>query len=175
MIFRPHFWLLAAWAHMAGAATWEFCTPIEPSDASVRLHIDPAVKEVRGLILALDNLLEKPLLEDPALRSMAREENLAIAWIAAASDGSRPFDKGVDPKNGGLEHLDAALARLARQSGCAELERAPWIPIGHSAGVPFAVGLAWWRPERVAVRRVGQIHLPGKPADAPGDWTASRC
>jgi hypothetical protein len=168
---RPYIWLLGLWASLADAATWEFTSPIEPGDATMRLHIDPSVKEVRGIILALDNLLEKPLLEDRMVRRMAREEGLAIAWIAAASNGSRPFDKGVDPKNGELERLDAALAHLARQSGFAELERAPWIPIGHSAGVPFAVGLAWWRPERVACVVSVKSHLPGRPSDSPGDWT----
>ena len=163
--------LAVLWLHTSAAATWEFTAPITPGDATVRLHLDPALKSVRGVILALDNLLEKPLLEDRALRRMARDESLAIAWIAAASDGSRPFDKGVDPKNGELERLDAALAHLARQSGFAELEHAPWIPLGHSAGVPFAVGLAWWRPERVACVVSVKSHLPGKPADAPGDWT----
>ncbi len=128
-------------------AVWQFSVLAGSVSNRARLFIPPACERVRGVVIALDNLIEKPLLESSAIREAAAAENLALVWIERSSQG-RLFDKGFKPKTDDAL-LREILSALARESGFEEIATAPLLPVGHSAGVPFAWELAKAHPERM--------------------------
>ena len=142
-------------------AVWQFAAPVDEHGGLAHLYIPPQCQRVRGAIIALDNLLEKTLLEDPQVREAAGAEDLAIIWIAADADGKRPFDKGFHPGEGDGQLLDKILSGLAENSGYSELATVPLLPLGHSAGVPFAVEVGCWNPGRtIAIVDVKSVLPP---------------
>ena len=153
-------------ARPASGAVWQFAVPVGDQGAVAYLYIPPQMERVRGALIALDNLTEKPLFEDARIRDAAAAEGLAIIWICANTDGSRPFDKGYKPETGDDALLDGILKDLAKKSGYAEIAFIPLLPIGHSAGVPFAVDFAYRHPERTIAVLDFKSVLPPRPKDA---------
>ena len=92
------------------------------------LWIPPTCRQVRGVILAQQVILEKLALEDPAIRQAAADENLAIALVVPACIGD------YDEKGKGAETLQKILDDLAEESGYAEISQAPLLTLGHSGG-----------------------------------------
>jgi hypothetical protein len=145
---------------------WQYSAPIGDRGARAFLFIPPQCERVRGALIALDNLAEKPLLEDLVIREAAGAEDLAIIWIGANSDGKRPFADGFKPEKGDDAVLDGILADLAKRSGYEEIASAPLLPLGHSAGVPFAMDLAYARPERMIAAVDFKSVLPPRAKEA---------
>jgi hypothetical protein len=193
--------LLALLAFPLRAAVWQFSTTVGSVSNRARLFIPPTCERVRAVVIALDNLAEKPLLESPVIRQAAAAENLALVWIERTSRG-RVFDKGFKPEADDAL-LDEMLSALAHESGYAEIATAPLLPVGHSAGVPFAWELAKahpdrmlgvipfksWLPEKADMKKATRVPSvpvlvvkgqfeewspPGGPTDREASWRAVR-
>jgi hypothetical protein len=109
---------------------------------------------VRGVLVGLQNMLERPMFEDPIIRASVAKSNMAIVWISPGAwpgELERPAQPslGFDPPKDAMEGLQHALHLLAKESGYAEVENAPLLVTGHSAAGPFAWGMAAALPDRV--------------------------
>ncbi len=142
--------------------TWQFSVTAQATNTRVDLYIPPTCERIRGAIVSLDNLVEKPLLEDSQIRAAAAAENLAIIWFARTPK-ARPFDKGFHAKQGDDELLSQVLADLAKVSGYDELTHVPLLTLGHSAAAPFAWEFAEAHPERT----LGVIHFKSSLSRSP--------
>ncbi len=145
---------LTFWAAVtAGAAGYQWSVPMPQSPSGERrayLWIPPDCQRVRGLIVGLQNMLEKPMFEDPAIRAAAAESGLGIVWIAPGSEGQRtPLGLDFSPRDQAVKVLQETLGALARESGYGEVEFAPLLAVGHSAATPFVWGMGDWNPARV--------------------------
>jgi hypothetical protein len=93
-------------------------------------------------VLAQHNMEEEPILENPRFRAALAEIGFAEIWVTPGFDLFFRFDKGAGEAFNGLIH------GLAIESGYWELERAPVVPMGHSAAASFPWNFAAWAPER---------------------------
>jgi autotransporter-associated beta strand protein len=128
------------------------------------LWVPPGCTKLQGVMVGLHNMLEKPFFDDPAIRQACADANLGIVFIAGGS-ASYPYtpngvgNYNVGPVNMALNldpngyttpdppftnqseqcgaELTNVLARLAAESGYAELQHAPILITGHSAASTF--------------------------------------
>lgn len=135
------------------AAEYQWSVPMPQSPTGERrayLWIAPDCQRVRGLIIGLDNMLEKPMFEDPTIRQAAADSGLGIVWISPGSEGKgTPLDLGFSPRDQAVAVLQETLDALARESGYGEVAFAPLLAVGHSAATPFVWGMGDWNPARV--------------------------
>jgi hypothetical protein len=136
-------------------ATWQFSVPLETgTERRAYLWIPPHCKHVRGVLIGMQNMLERPMFEDPTIRQALAAEDLAIVWV---SPGAWPGNNtaaieptiAFNPKDAAIAGVQHVLAGLAQESGYSELENAPLLVTGHSAASPFAWGMAQSLPDRV--------------------------
>lgn len=133
--------LVAAVSASAGeSAVWQWAAPAGGSEA--RLWIPENCQRVRAVLLAQHNMIERGILEHPAMRRVLADCGIAEVFIAPSMDAVFRFDQGAGEK------LDAALKSLADQSGYKEIASAPFIPTGHSAHASFPWNCAAWKPGR---------------------------
>jgi hypothetical protein len=141
---------------------YQYAVPVETRTAY--LWIPPKCRHVRGVIIALSNLLERQWLEDPLIRKTAADEGLGIIWVG-------PVDRKVkqdmvftaDMKAGAGELLEKMLKDFADVSGYREIKFAPIISMGHSANGQFAWTVPNWNAGRViAAIPIKTMPLPGK-------------
>ena len=121
-------------------AVWQWSAPAGGSEA--RLWIPENCRKVRAVLLAQHNMIERGILEHPAMRRTLADCGIAEVFIAPSMDAVFRFDQGASDK------LDAALKSLADQSGYDEIANAPLIPMGHSAHASFPWNCAAWKPGR---------------------------
>lgn len=142
---------LPAVAALAAEYQWSMPMPQSPTgERRAYLWIPPDCRHVRGLIIGLQNMLEKPMFEDPTIRQAAADEGLGIVWIAPGSEGKgTPLGLEFSPRDEAVNVLQQTLAALARESGYGEVEFAPLLAVGHSAATPFVWGMGEWNPARV--------------------------
>lgn len=159
--------LIIASALRMDAAVWQYSVKVGDSDNVAYMYIPPACKEVRVALIALDNLLELPFMEEESIRKLAADENMALIWICADGDGKRVFDKGIDYSIGEDRLFDRMMSDLAIESGYSEIRDIPFISLGHSAGVHFACGLGYYKPERTAGIIALKTNIPSPPEGAP--------
>lgn len=135
----------------AAAAVYQYSVPMPRSqERRAYLWIPPQCQRVRGLIVGLQNMLEKPMLEDPEIRRAAEDSGLGIVWIAPGSEGEgTPLGPDFSPAADSVRVLQATLNALADESGYSEVANAPLLPVGHSAASPFVWGLPGRLPDRV--------------------------
>lgn len=107
------------------------------------LWIPENCREVKALIVAQHNMEEISILEDEGFRKRMARLGVAELWICPR------FNLPFDFTDGAWESLDAALARLAEESGYTELTEVPIIGIGHSAAASNPYYMAASRPDRV--------------------------
>lgn len=137
---------------------YQYAVPVGSSTAY--LWIPPSCSMVKGLIIALDNMLERKWLEGRVLRNTAAAEGLGIIWVGPPRDKKTP-GINADMTGGSGDSLVAMLKRFADASGYKELAEAPLIPMGHSAHGQFAWTVAAWDPARViAAIAVKTVPLP---------------
>ena len=141
----------------ARGVEWQFSVGNPNGKGRTFLWIPPACRQVHGLILAQQVILEKLALEDPAIRQAAADENLAVALVVPACIGD------YDEKGQGAETLKKILDGLADVSGYAEIAQAPLLTLGHSGGAGFAWNTAYWNPERC----FGVVGLKSAPIHPP--------
>ncbi|HVM61324.1 MAG TPA: hypothetical protein VMV72_10705 [Verrucomicrobiae bacterium] len=106
---------------------------------------------MRGLIVGLQNMLEKPMFQDSVIRQAATDSGLGIVWISPGSIGKSdpPLSLKFGPLKDAGDQLQQVLVDLAKESGYQEIEFAPLLAVGHSAATPFVWGMAEWNPKRV--------------------------
>jgi pimeloyl-ACP methyl ester carboxylesterase len=123
------------------------------------LWVPPDCKYVRGVIVALSNMLERQWLEDAEIRRTATQTGLGIIWIGPAKRDDRSFTADMKP---GMELLfQKMLDDFTTISGFRELRTAPVLPMGHSANGHFAWTFANAMPERtIAVIPIKTIPFP---------------
>jgi hypothetical protein len=107
------------------------------------LWIPPDSRQVRGIIVSFDNLLERNWLEDPIIRQCAQKNNLALVLVESSEDGLTPNMNNNQPQT-----LLRMLKNMAKVSGYTELEYAPLIPIDHSVHGVFTWNIAKLFPKR---------------------------
>ena len=133
------------------------------------LWIPPKCKRVRGLIVACQNMLERPLFANAQFRAATARNDLGLVLIfpghdKGVNDGNNPdhpkrsyldiflnpnYPHGhMNPKAAGKD-LQKVLNRLATVSGYPELRNAPLMPVGHSSAGNFVWYLYRWNPGRI--------------------------
>ena len=151
------------------AAVWQYSVPAPTIEGRrAFLWVPPDCPRVRGLIVAVHNMLEKPLFERPAFRTAAEENGLGIVMIfsghdRAPDDDRNPghprrsaldiflnpdFPKGSEDPRGAGEDLQKVLDALAEESGYTEIRNVPLMPVGHSSAGSFVWHLYQWNPSR---------------------------
>ncbi|MFI5381250.1 MAG: hypothetical protein ACHRHE_18285 [Tepidisphaerales bacterium] len=153
---------------LARAAEFQWAVDMEGKDRRAYLWIPPKCERVRGVILTVQNLLEKPMVEDPVFRSAAADAGFAIVWINPAGfEDKSPLAGEFKYRDGAGRTLDKLLADLAAESGYAEIATAPLMPMGHSAAGPLSWQVAYWRPDRVIACVAIKTTFPGPPGWDP--------
>jgi hypothetical protein len=113
------------------------------------LWIPPGCQHVRGLIVGLNNMQEEHLFMYDTFRKNLADLDMGIVYVlpgfAVAPNNQQPPLSGAWPDGGqGVKDLQKVLSDLARESGYAEVEYAPLLPIAHSAASPFVWGVSYW-------------------------------
>ena len=108
------------------------------------LWIPPNCKQVRGIVVGQNNMLEEGLLQHPDFRKTLAQLGFAEIFIAPT------FDTWQNATNNDSANkkFDALLKSLADESGYEELPFVPIIPIGHSAMASFPWNFAAWNSQR---------------------------
>ena len=135
---------------------YQYSVPVGSRQAY--LWIPPECKQIRGVIISLNNLLERNWLEDPIIREVAAKEGLGIIWL---SGGGKGATLTADMKHGEGEVLLKMLKELADESGYTEIEFAPVIAMGHSANGHFSWNVPNWDTDRtIAAIPIKTVPLP---------------
>ncbi|MEI6276581.1 MAG: hypothetical protein WCP08_11360 [Prolixibacteraceae bacterium] len=125
------------------SSVYQFAVPVGGRKAY--LWIPEECHYVRGLIISMENMLERNWLEDTVIRQTAAREGLGIIWLA---DG-KPTNITFEMKPDAMAELQQMFADLARESGYSEIEFAPLIVMGHSWNGRMAWNYPNANPERV--------------------------
>ena len=136
-------------------STWQYSVPLEKgTERRAYLWIPPHCKHVRGVLIGLQNMLERAMFEDPEIHTAVSDSNMAIVWISPRewpgklATPEQPSLKFSPPRDA-IEGVQRALTALALESGYSEIESAPLLVTGHSAASPFVWGMASALPNRV--------------------------
>ncbi|HEY4150717.1 MAG TPA: hypothetical protein VGM41_17385 [Chitinophagaceae bacterium] len=130
-------------------AVYQYAVPVEGRTAY--LWIPPACSHVRGIILCLENALERNWMEAAAVRKAAEEEGLAMIWLA---DG-KPTRITWEIKPEADSVLNKMFVDLSAVSGYPEIANAPLIVTGHS----WNGRMAWTYPNRHPERVIAAIPI----------------
>ena len=104
------------------------------------LWIPENCKKIRAVVFAQNNMIEQGILQHPKFRAAMSKLGIAELFVAPTFDYWQ-----VATNNDAVNaKFNALLKTLAAESGYAELESAPIIPMGHSASASmpwnFAAG-----------------------------------
>lgn len=172
---------LSLWAPRISAATrpvidatWQYSVPLEEgTERRAYLWIPPKCNYVSGVLLGLQNMLERSIFEDTEIRNTIAQSHMAIVWISPGawpgrlSSPEQPSLKFSPPQDAivAVQHI---LTSLAEESGYGEIAEAPILVAGHSAASPFVWGMASNLPDRVfaAIAYKGYI-VPPAPLHVP--------
>jgi hypothetical protein len=134
---------------------WQYSVPLENgTERRAYLWIPPACTHIRGVLIGLQNMLERPMFEDPTIRAAIADSNMAIVWISPGAwpgklDPKAQPSLDFAPKDDAIAGVQRVLTALAQESGYREIEFAPVLVTGHSAAGPFVWGMASSLPDRV--------------------------
>ena len=128
-------------------AVWQWSVGVKsekPENGPARawLWIPPNCKQVRGVVVAQNNMEEISILENPKFRKALADLNFAEIWVAP------PFDHLFRFNEGAGETFNGLMNDLAAASGYSELQFVPVVPMGHSAVASWPYYFAAWNPER---------------------------
>jgi hypothetical protein len=160
MVVLGHF----VWANETTAmnSVYQYSVPV--GAARAYLWVPPDCRQVRGVMMAIANGLERHWLEDPDVRKTASDECLGILWLGPGPEGNRIAVMDAD----GTATLNKMFQDLADVSGLKEIVSTPLIPTGHSAHGMFAWNFAKAMPERtIAAIPIKTYPLPPD-LDIPG-------
>jgi len=147
---------------------WSVPMPSPQFERRAYLWIPPTCQRVRGVVVGLQNMLEKLMFQNGDFRDACAAENLAILYIAPGSVSTHKNDPALalgfkDPKEG-TRQLQQVLTDLAAESGYSEIQFAPLITVGHSAATPFVWGYTSTNPDRVIASIPYKGWIPGNAA-----------
>ncbi|MDC7693696.1 hypothetical protein PQU94_05305 [Asticcacaulis sp. DXS10W] len=129
----------------ADQAVWQYHVDMSAQRSHAYLWTPPRSKRLRGLIMGQTIVIEKALLEDPAIRAMAAREDFGLIWFNRNWGNRYVYS---EPRRDDRV-VQGALDALAALSGFEELTWVPWVTIGHSASQAFAFNPAYQNPDRV--------------------------
>ncbi|MEI7832788.1 MAG: hypothetical protein WCJ56_06290, partial [bacterium] len=124
-------------AGQAWGAVFQYSLPTK----GIYLWIPPKAEHVRGIIIGGQTLIEKTFVQDPQIRAVAEEQQLAIVFMLQGGGG---FDMAAYKATG----TQPMFAELAKISGYPELEYVPLMSVCHSAAGEFGRNVAYYHPER---------------------------
>jgi hypothetical protein len=139
-------------------AVWQYSVPVPTIEGRrAYLWVPPEASHIRGLIVACQNMLEKPLFESAEFRAAAAANGLGIVLIYPGHDrlGSGPqqgspldiflnpnYPTGREDAKGAGIALQSVLDALAGESGYAEVSYVPLLAVGHSSAGSFVWHIA---------------------------------
>ena len=136
-------------------STYQWSLPMPSPDFERRayLWVPPQCQHVRGIVVGLQNMLEKLMFQNGDFRDACAAADVAIVYIAP---GSVAIDKTKEPAlslgfkdpKAAVAQLDQLLNDFAAASGYTEIATAPLIPVSHSAATPFGWGMAYYDIDR---------------------------
>ncbi|MDB5328299.1 MAG: hypothetical protein JWM57_3868 [Phycisphaerales bacterium] len=149
---------------------WSIVIPTQGYEQRAYLWIPPKCQRVRGVVVGLQNMLEKLMFQNGDFRDACAASDLAILYIAPGStttDRTKEPPLWLQPKDmkAAIASLDDTLKKLADLSGYDEIAAAPLIPVAHSAATPFGYGLAYYATDRC----IGFIPYKGWFSGVKGD------
>ena len=106
------------------------------------LWVPEGCKNVKAVILSQQNMTEEAIYKNPRFQAKMKKLGVAMVWVAPA------FNNNWDPASGAQGIFEEMMTNLADQSGHAEIAKAPFIPLGHSAQATFPWNFAAWNPNR---------------------------
>ena len=111
------------------------------------LWIPEACKELKGVVISNDNMLEEPLFSEPSFRKNLAEADCGIIFVTPGFQGmNERFDLEKDKPI-----VAALLKKLADESGYSESkDKTLLAPLGHSAWSDWGYFIANAFPERTA-------------------------
>ncbi len=123
-------------------------------------------RDIRGLVMTTMVRNEFEFNNDSSIRNVCAEQDLALLFFYGEAQGDYYLGgiMGFHPQDGHDTVLLRVLRDFALRSGKPEIEHAPWLTFGHSAGITFCRNLAWWNPERT----FGVVHYKTGGISAPG-------
>jgi hypothetical protein len=139
------------------AAVYQYKAPVGTRTAY--LWVPPQARHVRGIVFAMENMLERNWLEDPIVRQACAREKLGIVWLSAGDASDHLITWEMSPAS--AHAIEQMFVDLAKVSGFVEIEYVPLILTGHSFN-----GRMWLLtrriPDRViAVAPIRSYPLPG--------------
>jgi hypothetical protein len=132
---------------------WSLPLPSPEFERRAYLWIPHNCQHLQGVVVGLQNMLEKLMFQNGDFRDACASANVAILYIAPGSVSIHKNDPALslgfkDPKEGSRQ-LNQLLIDFAKESGYTEVANAPLITVGHSAATPFVWGYTSTNPERV--------------------------
>jgi hypothetical protein len=124
----------------AQGTEWQWSVPMGKGRAF--LWIPPQCQQLRGVVVAQNNMIELGILEHETFRKTLADEGIGEVFIAPPFEFIFRFDKDAG------ERFNDVMKRLAEVSGYEELNFTPVVPLGHSACASFPWNFAAWNPER---------------------------
>jgi hypothetical protein len=150
------------------AAVYQWSVPVgKTPERRAYLWIPETCRQVRGVLLGLQNMKEQNMFEDPAIRQACADCNLAIVWIAPGADQNDALSLDFKTPAAGAREVVQILDDLANDSGYTELKFAPILVVGHSAASPFVWGLGSQLPARVFAAIPYKGYFLGAPDGLP--------
>ena len=155
----------------SGAAVWQWSVPVKsekPQNGSARawLWIPPNCERLHGVVVAQHNMEEISILENPHFRAGLAEMGFAEVWVSPFFDHLFRFNEGAG------DTFNEMMQGLANESGYAELQFVPVVPMGHSAAASWPHYFAAWNPGRTlaAISVSGQWPYFRDQKFAPDIW-----
>ena len=132
---------------------WSLPLPSKEWERRAYLWVPPKCTHVKGVVIGLQNMLEKLMFQNGEFRDACAAADVAIVYIAP---GSVSIDKTKEPPlslafkdpKSAIAELDQLLKDFAEVSGYAEIATTPIIPVSHSAATPFGYGVAYYDNSR---------------------------
>jgi hypothetical protein len=158
-----------------GDDVYQWSVPvIDGKDRRAYLWIPPGCQHVRGLVVGLNNMQEEHLFMNDDFRKNLADLNMGIVWIfpgfaiTSKEAPNQPPLSGAWP-NGeqGQKDLQQVLTDLAKESGYAEVENAPFLPIAHSAASPFVWRVSDWTDRVFAAIPLKGFYVGGPSQNVP--------
>lgn len=157
-------------AHGLIGAAWQYSVRLKPAKyRRAYLWIPPDCRRIRGVVLGMQNMLERPLMLDPIIRQACRQEDLAEIWISPGESTTGPQAPDMQFKHPAEDFaaLEKIFVRLARVSGYPEIKYAPLLVVAHSAAAPFVWGMATDYPNRVFAAMMYKGYYLDQPLGVP--------
>lgn len=137
--------------------TYQYC--VEGDTYFAYMWVPETAEHINGVLFAKSNLSEARVMQSKTVRDVLAKYNIGIVYMHARSTtkdpGANTAISGFDYRDGedGAGYnagamLDEAMARFAAVSGFDELRYAPFIGVGHSAGMGPGSTMGSWDPTR---------------------------